>query len=57
MSAGRITVVPGNASVTLVLAQWALSRDAVLGNDEARELIRRIEAALAAQGNRLPNVL
>lgn len=53
MAAGRITVVRGNGAVTLSLSQWALRPAATLTDREARELIAKIEDALARSGTKV----
>lgn len=44
---GRINVERGENSVTLKLWAWSQKADATLSVDEAKLLIRKIEAALA----------
>jgi hypothetical protein len=55
----RLTIERGRGSVTLRLAQWHLSREAVLTDDEAREIIARLNELLTqpARLDRLPDIL
>lgn len=52
---GRVQVKRGHRAITLVLAQWAHGRDAVLADEEARELVRLIQEALTQPT--LPDIL
>lgn len=46
-SVARINVERGDGAVTLRLWQWSLKADATLTHAEARELVKKIERAMA----------
>lgn len=59
---GRVKLERGRGSVTLTLAHWNLSREAVLTDDEARALLARLNELLSQPQpghgiTRLPDIL
>lgn len=57
MSTGRVTVVRGMGVVTLKLAQWKYSNDAVLTLAQADELAQLILEAVSQAPPVLPDLL